>query len=98
MRVLFLKGLSAWALGGDRTETLRLVRGAADHGCSVALAADSQPKELAGVPHFKVDYPQTPAVESQARAAIAAFKPDVVHVIGAGIRFMEAFDRVLRPA
>ncbi len=48
-RMLFLKGLSMWALGGDRTETLRLVRGAADQGCTVALAADSLPKDLAGV-------------------------------------------------
>jgi glycosyltransferase involved in cell wall biosynthesis len=96
MRVLFLKGLSAWALGGDRTETIRLVRGAADHGSDVALAADALPKELAGLPHFKVDYPQTPAVESQVAAALDAFRPDVVHVIGAGVRFLEAFDRALR--
>lgn len=96
MRVLFLKGLSAWALGGDRTETIRLVRGAGLHGCDVALGADSLPKELAGVAHFKVDYPQTPAVESQVRDALAAFKPDVVHVIGAGIRFLETFDQALR--
>jgi glycosyltransferase involved in cell wall biosynthesis len=98
MRVLFLKGLSAWALGGDRTETLRLVRGAADQGCIVALGADAVPKELAGIPHFKVEYPQTAAVEGQVRTAIDVFRPDVVHVIGAGIRFMEAFDRVLRNA
>jgi hypothetical protein len=96
MRVLLLKGLSMWALGGDRTETLRLVRGAADRGCEVALAADALPKELAGVAHYKIDYPQTPAVQSQVRAAVDAFRPDVVHVIGAGVRFLEAFDRALR--
>lgn len=95
MRVLLLKGLSAWALGGDRTETLRLVRGAAGLGCEVALAADAVPNELAGIPHFRIDYPQSPAVESQVRDALAVFRPDVVHVIGAGIRFLEVFARAL---
>ena len=95
MRVLVLKGLSAWALGGDRTETVRLVSGLAAQGCAVALGADTLPAELTGTPHFTIDYPESSRVTSQVQAAIGAFRPDVVHVLGAGIRFLRIFDSCL---
>ncbi len=87
MRILFISGLTGYGTGGAQTETTKLVSGIATMGNTVAIAID-KPLGLDGVQHFQFDYPPSGQVVAQARNAIFTFKPDVVHVLGGGIRFL----------
>ncbi|HZL36407.1 MAG TPA: glycosyltransferase [Tepidisphaeraceae bacterium] len=96
MRVLFITGLTGFGLGGARTEEIRLLRRAAQAGCETAMCSDVLADELAGTRHFRLDYPPGERAAGQADAAVAAFAPEVVHVVGGGIRFLATCDRQLR--
>jgi glycosyltransferase involved in cell wall biosynthesis len=87
-RVLFVTGLTGYGLGGARTEEIRLVRGAAERGCDIAMCSDVLADELAGTRHFRLDYPPGPNARQQVASALREFKPDLVHVLGGGIRFL----------
>ncbi len=88
MRVLFITGLTGYGLGGARAETTRLVRAVQAQGIDLALAMDVLPEPLAHVRHFPLDYPDVPARKPQIQQALAAFRPDLVHVLGGGIRML----------
>ena len=88
MKVLFVTGLTGFGIGGARTEEIRLVRGSADKGCDVAMCSDVLAGELAGTRHFKLDYPPGQNAPRQLDAALEAFKPEIVHVVGGGVRFL----------
>ena len=92
MRVLFVTGLTAFATGGVQTETVRLVGGCRDRGTAVAYCGDRLPAGLDGVPFFRLDYPPADAAGQQVKAAVDAFHPDVVHVVGGGLQLLRHVD------
>ncbi|MDB5300549.1 MAG: hypothetical protein JWO87_2212 [Phycisphaerales bacterium] len=94
-KILFITGLTGFGLGGARTEEIRLVGGAADRGCDVALCSDAPAEELAGTRHFRLDYPPGAKAPEQIARALAEFKPELVHVMGGGVRFIQTCDEQL---
>jgi glycosyltransferase involved in cell wall biosynthesis len=96
MRILFITGLTAHGTGGAQTETLRLVREIASVGATTAIAID-KPLDIAGIKYFRLDYPPKNIATTQIRNAIAEFKPDVVHVLGGGIRLLRQVSLVVPP-
>ncbi|MDB5289247.1 MAG: glycosyl transferase group 1 [Phycisphaerales bacterium] len=88
IRLLFITGLTGIGLGGARTEEIRLVSGAAERGCDVAMCSDVPAKELADTRHFCLDYPPGDKAAGQVARAVAEFKPELVHVVGGGVRFL----------
>jgi glycosyltransferase involved in cell wall biosynthesis len=95
MRILFITGLTGYGIGGARTEEVKLVRGMAERGHVVAMTNDVLPPELSGIRHFHIDYPPRSGIDEQMSAAVAAFKPDLVHAAGGGVRFLRACDQAL---
>jgi glycosyltransferase involved in cell wall biosynthesis len=93
MKILFVTGLTGFGLGGARTEEIRLLRGCADKGCDVAMCSDVLAGELTGIAHFKLDYPPGEQAPAQLARALAEFKPDLVHVVGGGVAFLNVCDR-----
>ena len=89
MKVLFVTGLTGFGLGGARTEEIQLVQGAARRGLDVAMCSDVLAPELLGTTHYRLDYPPGDQAPAQLSAALTAFHPDVVHVVGGGVRFLE---------
>lgn len=97
MRILFITGLTGYGLGGARTEEIRLVSGAAARGAQVAMCSDVLANELAGTRHFRLDYPPAePRASQQVNDAVHAFAPDVAHVVGGGVRFLQVCETQLR--
>jgi glycosyltransferase involved in cell wall biosynthesis len=87
MRILFVSGLTSYGAGGAQTETIKLVRGISAFVDKAAISIDN-PLNIPDIEHFHLDYPPTNDAPAQVRAAIEAFKPDVVHVVGGGIRLL----------
>jgi len=96
MRVLYVSGLTGFGVGGARTEEIRLVRGMADRGLQVAMANDVLPPDLQGIEHLHIDYPPRDRAAEQIAQAVEAFKPDLVHAMGGGVRFFSACTQALR--
>ncbi len=94
MRVLFVSGLTGFASGGVQTEMVRLVGGARDRGVDLAFVVDKMPGPLAGVRQFPFTYPPGPAVADQVQAAVAAFNPTCVHVVGGGMNVLRPIDSI----
>ena len=97
MRVLFVTGLTGYGLGGARTEEIRLVRGAAGKGCDVAMCSDVLAGDLSGIRHFRLDYPPGANAPRQLSHAVGEFQPQLVHVVGGGIWFLNVCDREITP-
>jgi glycosyltransferase involved in cell wall biosynthesis len=95
IRLLFVTGLTGIGLGGARTEEIRLISGAAARGCDVAMCSDVPADELAGTRHFRLDYPPGDKAGAQVARAVAEFKPELVHVVGGGVRFLNACNEQL---
>ncbi|HLL90111.1 MAG TPA: glycosyltransferase, partial [Tepidisphaeraceae bacterium] len=95
MRVLLASGLEGIGLGGVQTETRQLVAGLRTAGVAAGVLVNRLPDDVAhGVEHFPIDYPPAPATTGPAvAAAVAAFRPDVVHVIGGGLSFVRTAER-----
>ena len=93
MKVLFVTGLTGFGLGGARTEEIRLVQGIARRGAEVAMCSDVLAGELAGTRHYRLDYPPADQAPAQLQAALADFQPQLVHVVGGGVRFLADCDR-----
>jgi glycosyltransferase involved in cell wall biosynthesis len=89
MKILFVTGLTGFGIGGARTEEIRLVRGAVDKGCDVAMCSDVLAGELSGIAHFRLDYPPGENASTQLTQALNNFRPNLVHVVGGGGRFLE---------
>lgn len=94
-RVLYVSGLTGFGVGGARTEEIRLLRGMADRGLQVALANDVLPIDLQGIQHLQIDYPPRDRAAAQIAQAVEAFKPDLVHAMGGGVRFFTACTQAL---
>lgn len=90
---MFVTGLTGFGVGGARTEEIRLVRGAADKGCEVAMCSDVLGGELAGIAHFRLDYPPDNQAPEQLSRALAEFRPELVHVVGGGVKFLNVCDQ-----
>ena len=95
MRVLYVSGLTGFGVGGARTEEIRLVRGMADRGLQVAMANDVLPPDLQGIEHLRIDYPPRDRAAAQIAQAVEAFKPDLVHAMGGGVRFFNGCTQAL---
>ncbi|HET6246845.1 MAG TPA: glycosyltransferase family 4 protein [Tepidisphaeraceae bacterium] len=95
MKVLFVTGLTGFGIGGARTEEIRLVRGAANAGCDVAMCSDVLAGELTGIRHFRLDYPPGEKAPGQLADAMREFKPELVHVVGGGVRFLADCDKTM---
>src|SRR5579863_3749948 len=96
MRILFVTGLTGFGIGGARTEEIQLVRGAAENGGDVAMCSDVLAGELKGTRHFRLDYPPAEKAPQQLAAALDEFKPEIVHVVGGGVRFLQDCDRSIQ--
>ncbi len=94
MRVLFVSGLTGFVAGGVQTEMVRLIGGARDRGVDVAFAVDQLPVRLTDVRQFPIDYPPSDRVGEQVRAAVEAFAPDYVHVVGGGRNILRPIDQL----
>lgn len=92
MKVLFVTGLSGKALGGGRTEEVRLMRGMAGRGCQVAMCSDL-PGELSDFPHFPLELPRREKWAAQLAHAMAAFRPEIVHAVGGSVQFLNICNR-----
>lgn len=95
MRVLLVTGLTQFAYTGVHRETERLVHRMLDSEVEVGLLADRLPPELAGADHLPVPYPLPKHPDEYLAQAIRAYRPDVMHVIGGGVRLMWAAHRVV---
>jgi glycosyltransferase involved in cell wall biosynthesis len=96
MRILFISGLTGSGAGGAQTETIRLVRGISAAGAKVAIAIDV-PHGFSEIQYFQLDYPPSNCAASQILAAITLFKPNVIHVVGGGIRLLRQVDTLASP-
>lgn len=94
MKILFVTGLTHYGLGGVQRMTVRLLEGMIEQGVEVGLVVDRQIEGLDGVTYFLIAYPPLPTVGEDIRCAIATFKPDIVHVLGGGLRLLQAIDRL----
>lgn len=97
-RVLFVTGLTGFGVGGARTEEIRLVRGAKDKGCEVAMCSDVLGDELSGIRHFRLDYPPAEQAPGQLSHALAEFRPQLVHVVGGGVNFLNVCNQQITTA
>ncbi len=97
MRILFVSGLTGYATGGVQTEMVRLIGGARAAGAEVAFVVDRLPGRLADVRQFPIDYPPSARAAEQVSAAVAAFGPDCVHVIGGGLNILRPVDQMRLP-
>ena len=97
MRVLFVSGLTGFVAGGVQTEMVHLIGGARDRGADVAFLVDRLPGPLTGVRQFPIDYPPSGRAAEQVRAAMEAFAPDCVHVVGGGLNLLRPIDTLGLP-
>jgi glycosyltransferase involved in cell wall biosynthesis len=81
--------------GGVPAATSRLISGLREAGHEPALLADAPLRGLDGAPFFRLDYPQNSHMRNQTRAALTAFRPEVCHVVSAGIRMIHVMEDVL---
>jgi glycosyltransferase involved in cell wall biosynthesis len=91
MRVLFVSGLTAHGVGGAQVEAIKLANGIAACGIKTGIAIDRF-VDFPNLEHFPLNYPPTKNSAEQLKSAVAAFQPDVVHVIGGGINFLRQTD------
>ena len=96
MRILFVTGLTGFGIGGARTEEVRLVRGIAERGHVVGMCSDVLSEELKGTTHYRLDYPPGDNAPRQLQTALAEFRPDLVHVVGGGVRFLAVCDQQIK--
>lgn len=94
MKILFVTGLTHYGLGGVQRMTVRLLEGMIEREVEVGLVVDCQIQSLEHVTYFLIAYPPPATVGEDIRQAIATFKPDIVHVLGGGIRLLQAIDRL----
>ena len=95
MRILVFNEAPTTLLGGIWTETRTLVKGLQARGHSVALASDA-PLSGLEVDHFLISTSRTPGSVQQMQEALAAFRPDVVHVLFAFVGGVLHFSKVLQ--
>lgn len=83
--------------GGAKVETVQLVRALADAGSAVGLLVDDGSPDLhPAVQRFTLSFApkRNATIRKEIRHALEVFKPDVVHVIGAGVRTARAVEAV----
>ncbi len=80
MRVLVVSDVSGYMPGGVPAETLHLLQGLMSRGHDVALAGDIA-LGGPGIGHYPVTTPTGDALAAELKAALTAFRPDVVHVM-----------------
>lgn len=86
MRVLIISDVTGYMRGGVPAETVHLIRGLAARGHAVALAGDVVPRGAEAAAHFEITVPTARTLAAEVTQAIAAFKPDVVHVMAMNSR------------
>ena len=93
MRVLVFNEAPTTLLGGIWTETRTLIKGLQARGHSVALASDA-PLHGLDVDHFFISTARTERSVQELQGALAAFRPEVVHVlfafVGGVLRYSKA--------
>src|SRR5437868_5471586 len=95
MRVLLACGTSSYMKGGIPVATTQLITELSRLGHKPALLADAPLRNLESFPFFRLDYPQNEKMPAQIAAAVDAFKPDVCHVVSAGVKMIDAVADVL---
>jgi glycosyltransferase involved in cell wall biosynthesis len=90
MRVLLISGTSSYMKGGIPVATTKLMNELARTGNEPALLADVPLAGTETFPFFHLDYPQNQKMAEQISAAVAQYKPDVCHVVSAGVKMVDA--------
>lgn len=93
MRVLIFTGLTHWGRGGAQRETEHLLAALVARGVETGFVVD-RPVDLPGVTHYPTGSHRNPV--PALNAAIRAFAPDVVHMIGGGAQTIVATDIACR--
>jgi glycosyltransferase involved in cell wall biosynthesis len=97
MRILVISEVSGYMPGGVPASMVQLIRGLAARGHALGLAGDVVPRGAEAARHFRVTLPSGPSLAEEVGQAIAAFAPDVVHVIAMGSRGLDRLATVLAP-
>lgn len=92
MRVLVVTGLTHYGCGGVQRETTRLVESLITRGVEVGVMSDVF--STSGIfRHFPIPYPPDANTGQILRAVEQEFQPDLIHVVGGGVRMLEAIHR-----
>jgi glycosyltransferase involved in cell wall biosynthesis len=95
MRILVATGLTHWGVGGVERETDQLLASLVKHGVATGFVVDRNVGHE-GVDWFPLTYPPGPRASDELKSAIDRFRPNLVHVIGGGVRMMLAARRAVR--
>ncbi|MFW6061165.1 MAG: glycosyltransferase family 4 protein [Phycisphaeraceae bacterium] len=91
MRLLFVTGLTERAFSGAQRETEQLIHAMVDREHEVGLASDRLTGPAEAVEHFPMPYPpRARSFRERLSAIVPRFQPDVVHVLGGGLRVLQA--------
>ncbi|MEE9403907.1 MAG: glycosyltransferase family 4 protein [Algisphaera sp.] len=96
-RVLFVCANRLNFNGGAKVETVQLVHALAQTGACVGLLIDNDsPNIHPAVKRFTLSFApkRSASIRHEIRIALKHFKPDVIHVIGAGVRTARAVEKV----
>jgi glycosyltransferase involved in cell wall biosynthesis len=86
MRILVISEVTGYMRGGVPASMVRLIQGLTERGHAVALAGDVVPKGAEAARHYTLTLPIGRRLADEVGAAIAAFAPDVVHLMAISSR------------
>lgn len=86
MRILILSDVTGYMKGGVPAETRQLITGLAARGHAVALVNDIALSGAEVAEHFPIAIPTDARLAPALQSAVAAFAPDVVHVMAMSSR------------
>lgn len=97
MRILIVSDVTGYMRGGVPASMVRLIRGLAERGHTVALAGDIVPAGAQPAQHFSIRIPTGRELAREVGQGIDAFMPDVIHVIAMSSRGLAVLRPVLAP-
>jgi glycosyltransferase involved in cell wall biosynthesis len=95
MRILILSNVTFHMRGGVPTEARELAGGLRSSGHEVAICGDVPILGERGVAHFALSLESARQLQASVSAALASFRPDLVHVMAMSSPGMRALRRVL---
>ncbi len=93
MRILFVTGLTHFGRAGVQRETERLIAALLDREVEVGFVVDTPIEDLPDATYFHMPFPPPADADRIIGDAIAKFRPNAMHVMGGGVRLMQAAQR-----
>jgi glycosyltransferase involved in cell wall biosynthesis len=90
MRVLLISGVSSYMKGGVPVATRKLINKLSEAGHEPGFMADVPLPGAIPTPFFHLDCPQNDQMSAQMATAVEQFRPDVCHVLAAGVKMIAA--------